>query len=144
MKKLLLILILVSANISFLRAQDGTDDPKKAEKIESLKIAFITQKLNLSSDEAQRFWPVYNRYEVEMKGALKNNQNDVIEKDENILNIRKKYRTEFSNVLGQERVNTLFKSENEFRGVLMRRLRNHEQQQRPVNKPLNRPMWRGR
>lgn len=32
-------------------------------KIKSLKIAFITEKLNLTEKEAQQFWPVYNAYD---------------------------------------------------------------------------------
>lgn len=142
MKKILFILTLLFLNVAFLRAQDG-EDQKRGEKVEALKVAFITQKLNLSSDEAQRFWPVYNRYEVEMKQALRQNNSDVIDNDEHILNIRKRYRNEFSGVLGGDRVNTLFRSENEFRGALMRQLRNRAAQ-RPVNKPYNRQGWRRR
>jgi hypothetical protein len=141
MKKIVLILAFIAANLGFVKAQEG-DEPK-AEKIQALKIAFITQKLGLSSTEAQRFWPVYDRYEIEMRQALKDNQSDVIDNDERILNIRKRYRSEFSNVLGQDRVNTLFRSENEFRGVLMRRLKNR-QQQRPMERPHERPMWKRR
>ena len=33
------------------------------EKIKSLKVAFITDRLELSAKEAQQFWPVYNDYE---------------------------------------------------------------------------------
>ena len=132
MKKILLILAFIVANLGFVRAQDGEDG--KGERIQALKIAFITQKLGLSSSEAQRFWPVYDRYEVEMRQALRDNQSDVIDNDERILNIRKKYRGEFANVVGPDRVNTLFRSENEFRGVLMRKLKNR-QQQGPGMKP---------
>lgn len=32
-------------------------------KIKSLKVAFITEKLNLTEKEAQQFWPVYNTYD---------------------------------------------------------------------------------
>lgn len=32
-------------------------------KIKSLKVAFITEKLNLTEKEAQQFWPVYNAYD---------------------------------------------------------------------------------
>ncbi len=35
----------------------------RAEKIKSLKVAFITERLNLSSAEAQVFWPIYNEHE---------------------------------------------------------------------------------
>ncbi|MFS4468049.1 hypothetical protein [Maribacter sp. 2210JD10-5] len=33
------------------------------EKIKSLKIAFITERLNLTTEEAQAFWPIYNAHE---------------------------------------------------------------------------------
>lgn len=35
----------------------------KKEKIKTLKIAYITKNLNLSSDEAQKFWPIYNAFD---------------------------------------------------------------------------------
>ncbi len=33
------------------------------EKIKTLKVAFITERLSLTSDEAQAFWPIYNEHE---------------------------------------------------------------------------------
>lgn len=33
------------------------------EKIKTLKVAFITERLDLSSKEAQVFWPIYNQHE---------------------------------------------------------------------------------
>jgi hypothetical protein len=59
MKKYLLILFVMLGSFSILKAQDGNDT--RAEKIKSLKIAFITQKLQLSTDEAQKFWPIYDQ-----------------------------------------------------------------------------------
>ena len=32
------------------------------EKIRTLKIAYVTEKLNLTENEAQKFWPIYNTY----------------------------------------------------------------------------------
>ena len=37
----------------------------KREKIKSLKIAFITERLALTEAEAQKFWPIYNAYDTE-------------------------------------------------------------------------------
>lgn len=37
----------------------------KREKIKALKVAFITERLDLSGTEAQKFWPIYNAYETE-------------------------------------------------------------------------------
>ncbi len=53
--KILLITLFVSASLFAQR-------PNR-EKIKTLKIAHITEQLDLSKDEAQKFWPVYNAYE---------------------------------------------------------------------------------
>jgi len=132
MKKFILIIIFAFGSFCFVKAQDE-DGGKRAEKIQALKIAFITQKLGLSAEEAQKFWPVYNQYENEMKSILRENKDvDVIENDERLLNIRKKYRPEFVKVLGQPRMNTLFTAEKEFRAVLLQHLKNRNNQQRPM------------
>jgi len=116
-------------SFSFLKAQDDGGF-KRGEKIQALKIAFITQKLELTSDEAQKFWPVYGQYENEIKSTLGNNEADVIDNEERVLNIRKKYRPEFAKILGQPRMNKLFAAEKEFRGVLLQRLKNRNNLQR--------------
>lgn len=43
------------------------------ERIEASKIAFFTQKLDLSADEAKIFWPIYNDYQKE-QGALRSDR----------------------------------------------------------------------
>ena len=43
----------------------------KKEKIEALRVAFITQKLNLTTDESQKFWPVYNEYQDKLRASRK-------------------------------------------------------------------------
>jgi len=37
------------------------------ERIKTLKVAFITEQLSLSSMEAQQFWPVYNAHEEKVE-----------------------------------------------------------------------------
>lgn len=132
MKKLLLILFVLFTGIHLVHAQD--DDNKRLEKIKALKIAFISQKLELSPDDAQKFWPVYGNYESEMNQVLSTKPGvDVIDHDEKILNLRKKYRSEFVKVIGQPRMNKLFNAEREFRNVLIRQLQNkNNRQQRPA------------
>ena len=69
-----------------------------------------------------------------MKQLLLDKKNaDVIDSDEGLLNIRKKYRPEFIRIIGQPRMNKLFNAEKEFRGVLLRHLQNRaNNQQRPM------------
>jgi flagellar biosynthesis component FlhA len=109
MKRFLLFAFLLMFGIK-MRAQNGN-------RLEALKIAYITNKLNLSPEEAQKFWPIYNQYALELKVArLKaiNNKSSEIELDENILNIRKKYSVLFGQVLPPAKVDTFYKSEKEF------------------------------
>lgn len=41
------------------------------DKIKSLKVAFFTERLDLSSTEAESFWPVYNEHEQAMESFRK-------------------------------------------------------------------------
>ncbi len=59
MKKLLLILILTLSITAF------SQDKDRYERIKALKIAFITERLELTETEAQKFWPIYNVFEAE-------------------------------------------------------------------------------
>ncbi len=38
----------------------------KHERIKALKVSFITEKLELSSVEAEKFWPIYNTYDSQI------------------------------------------------------------------------------
>jgi hypothetical protein len=109
MKRFLLYLFIVFSVFSG-KSQNGN-------RLEALKIAYITNKLNLSPEEAQKFWPVYNQYAEELKSArveaVKNNSSE-IQLDESLLNVRKKYNTQFSQVLSPQKVDIFFKSEKEF------------------------------
>ena len=56
-------------------AQPGRDRKGGEEwenKIKAAKVAFLTAEMDLSPEEAQKFWPVYNKAEAERTAALKN------------------------------------------------------------------------
>ena len=75
MKKMLTLAVcLLMAAVSFAQPQQGqkrNDDARKKEfeRIQAEKIAFITQELDLSPEEAQAFWPVYNQCWKEAREA---------------------------------------------------------------------------
>ena len=50
----------------------------KSEEIESLKIAYFTQKLDLSPDEAKVFWPIYNDMQSEQNALRKERMQKMI------------------------------------------------------------------
>ena len=65
MKNLLILLMMLSVS-SQLVAQKGKGRPA-SEKIQAVKIAVFTEELQLTSKEAEKFWPLYNEYEDKVK-----------------------------------------------------------------------------
>lgn len=127
------ILILIALSLPLLlSAQDKT---QRDNKLQSLEIAYLTKELNLSPEEAQKFWPVYNKYSAEMRETLRSKENDpdVLDKQQKLLDIRKKYRTEFLKVLSPDRVNQVFTSEVKFREMVRRELQERQAQKRFKN-----------
>lgn len=128
MKKILpIVFIIFFSGLSPVKAQQFNGD-SKAEKIQALKIAFITQKLQLTPDEAQKFWPVYNQYQTEVQGLEGGNNGNVIDNEQKLLDIRKKYLGSFERILGPQKTNNLFNAERDFRSILIQRLQNRNQQ----------------
>jgi len=60
MKTLFLTTLLLSFTYANLFSQGCNDQCKKKEQIKVQKVAFITEKLQLTVEEAQQFWPLYN------------------------------------------------------------------------------------
>ena len=63
MKKLMIILFLATLGMN---AQD-----RKFEEIKAHKTAFITEQVNLTSTQAEKFWPIYNKHEQEVMALRK-------------------------------------------------------------------------
>ena len=89
--------------------------PEQREKIEMFKIQFITKNLELTKNEAEGFWPVYEAHKKEMQEIIKTKMNDEILLQEAMLNARKKYKADLLPVLKtEERVNNALKVERDF------------------------------
>ena len=124
-KSLLLYGIICWLGIAAFAQDNEADQKPNGARLEALKIAYITKKLNLTPQEAQRFWPVYNQYAADMKEVRKNaNQasEPEIATEEKILNIRKKYNGEFVKALSPQRADQFFRCEKEFGAFVTREL----------------------
>ncbi len=136
MKRIVLISIMIGLAL-FAKAQNG-------ERIEAMKIGFITERLDLTSEEAKVFWPVYNKFTDEMKklrlttkGKITEEMadmpslsdaeadkilNDMVNFKLNEAELIKRYAQEFKKVLPVKKVVLLFKAENDFKRELLKRL----------------------
>jgi len=117
-------------------AQD--DEPTRmgndGKKIQAMEVAYMTKELNLTPEEAQRFWPVFNKYREDVRSVLNNRSNtDQLEKQQQVLDLRKRYRNDFSRILTQERANRVFSSEDQFRQMVRREFQKRQMERRQIN-----------
>ena len=136
-----LLALLFFASFSLLA--QGKKMLEKKEEIYALKVAFITNKLPLTSSEAEKFWPIYNAFEdkqFELKHEkslvfLKKMDNETLNKmsekeaaallskmesaEEEIFQMRKKLIISLKPILSQVKLIKLRKSEEEFNKKLL-------------------------
>jgi Spy/CpxP family protein refolding chaperone len=101
---------------------------EKRAQLESFKIQFITKKLNLTPEEAEKFWPIYNEQKDATRKLMQERKEDEIALQEAMLVIRKKYKKDLTPVLkSEDRVNLALKVDrellNKMRNEMMRRKR---------------------
>jgi hypothetical protein len=121
------ILIIMKKIVLFLAFFIGVSYICEAQppKIQAIFVAYATKELNLTPDEAQKFWPVYNQYFEELKKVRQENQSDELAFEEKALNIRKKYKTDFKKVLNDDaRVNKVYVLEKNFKEMLRKEIQN--------------------
>ncbi|OFY97951.1 MAG: hypothetical protein A3K10_04475 [Bacteroidetes bacterium RIFCSPLOWO2_12_FULL_31_6] len=137
------------------------DMEHKKEMIEAMKTGFITRELDLSPEEAQKFWPIYNQYDNEMKTLQQANRkkmknakenfdqmadkdaellvDDYIVEQQRELDIKKKYHVEFKKVLPIKKVGKLYHAEDKFKKELLERMKDQKPPMNP-NQPKQPPM----
>jgi hypothetical protein len=136
----LIAIISLLAGLS-LYAQPSYMSKETRERIEAQRVAFITQHLNLTSSEAEKFWPIYNEYKNGLKDMrddferpnfetlTDDEANTLIEKhlqqEERKLELKRTMLTKLSKVVSPTKVVMLQKAEMEFNRELLRRAQEH-------------------
>ena len=145
MKKILLYsLLLFICSKNFAQdnnavTNDGADKVRIAQTIDALKTAYITKELNLTPEEAQKFWPVYNGFTTEIKKAKLEFKQDDIAFGEKKLALMKKYKDDFKKLLSNDdRVKRCFRAEPEFHKIL----RNEWQRRQGIRQQNHNPNGR--
>ena len=113
MKRFLLILSLLFITGSCLFAQED-DDNDGNEKIRDKMNEYIQKRLSLSDDEAKKFSPVFLRYFKEWRQTIRENKADKLILQQKIVDLRLRYRTQFREIIGENRGNHVFGHQENF------------------------------
>ncbi len=143
-KNTLVAIFLIFGTVGYAQPEREKQDMK--DRIEAMRISFITQKLDLTPEEAQKFWPVYNQYRKELEiilGAeeeghprdrqrpdidsmtdseVKTMMEEQMERQAKLLELRKNYFQKFQKVLPIKKVAKLHDAERDFQRQLIRKL----------------------
>jgi hypothetical protein len=141
MKKLLqaFFLLLITILPLPLLAQPG----QAMARIHAAKMAYITDRLQLSPDQSANFIPLYNEYEREIRdtrqsyfkkykgedmehasdGAAMQYIDDNLDYQQQVLDIKRKYNDRFLKTISPQQLTDLYKAEREFKQLLLQRLK---------------------
>lgn len=134
--KSILVIFISLALFSFCNGQSFNHNKEDAKsndlrKIQAMEMAFITKELNLNPDEAQKFWPIFNQYRNEIKGIASNKGvTDRLDKQQKMLDLKKKYREDFTKLLSQDRANKVFGAEADFKSLVRREFQKRQSEKR--------------
>jgi hypothetical protein len=145
MKKIIVFTLFSIIMVTAFAQPHKSRNEERWEKYRSEKIAFLTTNLELTPDEAQRFWPVYNQLEKERWESQKQRremEEKVLEAEETMpdpmikeltrefagsmkkeADMLASYNEKFLTILPPRKVLKLYKSENEFRMYMIKKWR---------------------
>ncbi|HMJ68114.1 MAG TPA: hypothetical protein VK508_04430 [Cyclobacteriaceae bacterium] len=124
-------------------------DPKAQEKINNLRIAYLTDKLSLTTDQAEKFWPIYREFAQERRrittelrvaqGGIDKNNSDPKKQQalmdlslnvkQRLLDLEKDYSGRMLKVITAQQILNLRRAEGEFRDLLQQRRLNQQRRE---------------
>jgi hypothetical protein len=126
------------------------------EKLDAYRIAFFTKRLNLTSQEAEKFWPVYNEFQNKKNEIQKErvnlnrnvNQNELNMSEKEMIdagdkfiafevqeaNLAQEYHNKFKAILSPAKVIRLYQAENQYRMFLLQELRQNQENKNNLQK----------
>ncbi|QKG80894.1 hypothetical protein [Tenuifilum thalassicum] len=136
--KILLILIISQLSLKAF-SQDNT-----AKALKNEKVAFLTKKLQLTKEEAKKFWPIYDEYWDKKNKILSNRKRLAEEFIKNVDNLTESQTIEYTNryvksikaesdliseynkkllqILPPKKVMLLYQSNYEFKNYLLKKM----------------------
>lgn len=149
MIKYWLFLLMLAVGTAPLHAQltnemeSEEDIDARLERVQAQRIAYITNRLQLSPTEAAKFWPLFNEYERERRQMRRQRSakpvaelseaearrliEDELERETRLLALRKRYYEQFLRVLPARKIALLPVADREFKRDLLQQLRRRRQ-----------------
>jgi hypothetical protein len=152
-KNIFLIMVML-APLTLWAQDENTQDPKAREQIEAARIGLISERLGLTPEQAERFWPVYREFtqkrgelvqefrkaqrEVGPDNADPQKQKELVELGLKVkqrqLDLEKDYSTRMMNVISAQQILNLRNAEKEFQRMILNQLQQRRDlQQRKEN-----------
>ncbi len=141
MKRLPFILLLFCAftfGSTTAMAQSGRPQEKN---VEAAKVAFLTDKMGLTAEQSQKFWPLYNEYEAKRRELVRSYRSGYREDVDQLsdqeakarldgmfstrekeLELEKEYVARYQRVISSNQIIKLYRSEREFTKLLLKKL----------------------
>jgi len=127
----------------------AAQDPKVRDKIQAARIAYITDQLALTPQEAEKFWPIYREFSEkrrEVRQQLKSakqtpdpnktpeqNERDLVDQQFKVkqqeLNLEKDYAGRLLQVISAQKLRTLPDAERKFRQMILEQIQRRQMQQ---------------
>lgn len=137
----MLVWLIVTAMAVQAQDKRQQDREERFKQIQNYKITYLTSKLDLNPEQAQRFWPVYNQYDAERnkmrhqtrisrpekiatmsEPELREKLVTRLEVQQNMLDLEKTYMDRFLKVISVRQLAILYRSEEEFPRILLEKL----------------------
>lgn len=116
-----------------------------AQRVRAMKVAFITERMNLTPEEAEKFWPLQKAFEAEQKKIRENYRpeqdlsdlseveierqlNNIFEMEEQVTKLKKEYFVKFKRVVPVRKLALYYRAETEFNKGLIRSLQQFKRQ----------------
>lgn len=136
----LLALLLVLAPAAHAQGV-GARKGQRLGQLENAKIAFITTRVSLTQDQAQKFWPLYNEFSARRRDLnrttrllrrdvtegmtdqqIRDNFTQAFNMRQQELNLEKEYFDKFQKVISLRQVAQLFQAERDFTKEVIKRV----------------------
>ncbi len=130
--------------MSFAQKPEGRGG-ERMKRLESYKIAFLSEKLALTPEEAEKFWPIYRQFQEQRKTLVKTSKpaklladmNDAeadnfiaaqLDKEEKILQLKKEYVKKLKGVIPSKKIAKLQRLETEFKKEVLKRMKGRKKE----------------